>query len=128
MYVCPYLDDSIKSWDCVDLSSLRDQLALNFIPHCLDSMGVWANECHALCRLATKQYREIYLMIYLMNTYNNTIESEELKFHPTAGLATLTSTHSVFACSISVINLTKKIKHNTGVCCPRLNNYYCNYQ
>ena len=54
--VCmPYLDDSIKPWDGVDLSSLSDQLALDLIPHRLDSMSVWTNECHALCRLATKQ-------------------------------------------------------------------------
>lgn len=61
LYLCPYLDHSIKSRDSVDLSSFSDQLALNFIPHCHDSMGVWADECHALCRLATtKQYSEIY--------------------------------------------------------------------
>lgn len=92
VYVCPYLDDSIKSWDSVDLSSLCDQLALNFIPHCLDSMGVWANECYTLCRLSTKQQQQ---HIYLM-TYNNTRKSKELKFHPTAaGLAPLASQHTV---------------------------------
>lgn len=50
-----YLNNSIKSRDSVHFSSLGDQLALYFIPHCLDGMGVGADERHTLCCLVTNQ-------------------------------------------------------------------------
>lgn len=50
-----YLNNSIESRDSVHFSSLGNQLALYFIPHCLDGMGVGADERHTLCCLVTNQ-------------------------------------------------------------------------
>lgn len=55
LYVCLHLHNSIKTWDSVDLRSLSDKLALYFIPHGMNGVGVWANEHHSFCCLITKQ-------------------------------------------------------------------------
>lgn len=68
VFVCLYLHNSIKTWDSVDLSSLSDKLALYFIPHGVDGVGVRANERHTLCCLERRQSQHV--LWYAFNTRN----------------------------------------------------------